>query len=41
MSLWQTVGFYMAIGGIAWSITTIAVCLVRLLDEFKNNRRWF
>lgn len=37
MTVAQTVGFYMAIGGIAWSVTTIIRCCVRLLD---HNGRW-
>lgn len=38
MTLWQTIGFYMAIAGIAVSITTIIFCCMVLLDK---SERWF
>lgn len=38
MTLWQTIGFYMAIAGIAVSLTTISMILLLALDRVG---RWF
>ena len=37
MTLWQTIGFYLAMAGIGVSLTTIMVCGIALLDRSK---RW-
>lgn len=39
MNIGETVGFYMAIGGIAWSITTIIKCCLSLMDR-RYGGRW-
>ena len=38
MTLGQTIGFYLAIGGIGVSLTTIMLCLIALMNSAK---RWF
>lgn len=38
MTFWQTVGFYMAVGGIAWSLTVIFKVLWTGIDK---TGRWF
>lgn len=39
MTICDTVGFYLAMGGIAWSLTTIVRCCLTLLDR-RYGGRW-